>query len=641
MKLPRVPVLLLLVGCLLPGPDPPPLPAPELTVSVDAGSLGGGASQPPLALWSQPAAQASRDQVAHQLSLLCLGQLPATTPFAQHFSALVLAVLPASTGDPDPRLARYALLVRHSDAEAFAKGFGQGPGITAGEYAGRINVQEHRFVGVNQDVLAIGDSDLINRAAPQLPAAQSVHAPLEASFDFAPVFTVLRQLEGVGISYNLDPLLPRWRQQAPQLTLSAAAGQKGWSGTLHLASPSLPLHALAPALRSLCAPGHQLRLALGIEPRVVTQLIDNALALADERQLEIKLGMPLEEAGRCFTGDVVLVADAKGILPQVGLVLGLKPEGAGKLLAGHLAGIWNGAQLPAGADASVHWSLTTPIGPCQLALFPGRLVIANDPGLVDTLGVDPAAAHAQAGPDAVPEGCCAFVDCDLPSLAGQWLPVLWPLLSDGHVNLARDPLAVIVHELPEAASALLQGKGPKARLADLLANPPPVLMLGQGSRTVQWSPPPQLVVALRQLLGSQPPAQLDQVLCAFTDPRLRPLTVTAVFLREGDGVHALVHDQRIRQRPLTADELSSRCDGLDRALGQAPSALQAITPPEVPHLDRSWLPDAPGLWPARSCATAWRSGATIAAPRSARAGSRSRWARRWVPRSTSRWCSSR
>jgi hypothetical protein len=589
---------------------PPPTP-PEMWVVVDPGALGGGMQRPPLSAWSTPSGLAARAHVASQVSLLSHGAIAAGAELAAGFHGGSFAVLPATPDDPDRLHARAAALIRADWAEQLAKGFTHGADIDAGGVHGKY--ANLLFVGANDGLLALGDPTAIVSAAALEAQVASAHpaAPLIANVDFAAVFALMRQLEAVGVSYNLDPLLPRWRVQAPKMTISAAPGSGGWDGTLAFQADALPLHALDPAFAKLCVE-RQLRLALGVEPRVLAQILDNFLPLPDQRAVETILGMSVDRASGALSGDLVLVADAKGLLPSGALAMGLKPGGLGTLLAGKLAQALAGTPLPDQGAAPMAWTLPTQLGALRLEVSATALVLGNDDELVHALAAGSAPAPAPAA--AVPAGVCGFAACDLPALSSQWLPALWPLLRSLREPLAEDPLGDLSRELPLAASFLIQAQGPQASWAVLAADPLPTLNVAYQGRALAWIPSTTLRASLRALGGVNGATDLEHQLSAYADARLHPTTVVAVVARLPDGLHLVADARHGASGPLSAEAVTARLVGLDHVLGPEPSDLVACTPTPEPELDAAWLPDATAfaqtLAPYRLEVRATKAGAT-------------------------------
>ncbi len=586
---------------------PAPTP-PELWVAVDPGALDGGMQLPPLSAWSTPSGLAARAHVASQVSLLSHGAVAAEAELAAGFHGGSFAVLPATPDDPDRLHARAAALVRVDWAEQLAKGFTHGADIDAGGVHGKY--ANLLFVGAKDGLLALGDPTAIVSAAAQ-PAEAHQAAPLVARVDFTAVFALIRQLETVGVSYNLDPLLPRWRVQAPRMTITAAPGAGGWDGAIDFTADALPLHALDPAFAKLCVE-RQLRLALGIEPRVLAQILDNFLPLPDQRTVETILGMSVDRASGALSGDLVLVADAKGLLPSGALAMGLKPGGLGTLLAGKLAQALAGAPLPDQGAAPVAWTLPTQLGALRLEVGATALVVGNDDALVHALAAGSAPAPAPAA--AVPAGVCGFAACDVPALASQWLPALWPLLRSLREPLAEDPLGDLSRELPLAASFLIQAQGAQASWAALAADPLPTLNVAYQGRELGWTPSTTLRSSLRALGGVNGATDIEHQLSAYADARLHPTTVVAVVARLPDGLHLVADARHGASGPLSAEAVTARLVGLDHVLGPEPADLVACTPTPEPEIDAAWLPDAaavaPALAPYRLEVRATKTGAT-------------------------------
>lgn len=562
-----------------------PAPPPDFTCTLSADPSGASLALPPTTVWTTPAATAARAQIAGDLALLCHGAVPATASWAAGFQAASLTVLPASLDDPDRSRAPYALGVRDAQAQALAHGLGAGlPPATAGAVRGAGN--RTWFVGAQDGLLALGSPTAVAAGIAPVPAAGTPGA--HARLALGPALQLARALEEVGISYNLDPLLPGWRSQAPVVEATIAPGAQSWIGTTRLTAAALPVHVPDAAIARLSVE-REVRLVVGINPRVLTQLLANALSVSEQRSLEERLGMSLDRAAMCFSGDIAASIDAHALLPRGAIVLGLRPGGGAQLFARQLASAVHGQELAPPEHGVIAWTLATAIGPCQLSLNDRILVLANDPELARSL------LDGTAPPAPVPPGTVAFLAADLPALASQWLPVAWPLLAQAHLDLAPDPLAEIARELPLAVSFLLQTRGSDVHLADLLAQPPPVLAVPQGDHVVQWTMPPSLQTALAQVLAGAPPATLDSLFGCYSDPRIRPVAITTVVVRLADGLHLLGSGRHpLAEQPIGA-ALRQRLATLSLALGSDPDHLALLTPPPVPRLSTRWLPDPGAL----------------------------------------------
>ncbi len=384
------------------GAGPADDPALKLWLVIDATALGGGMQLPPMTAWSSALPDWPRAATwSSSPSLLSHGAVPAEMPSsARRSTAAPSPCCAATPDDPDRLHARTAALIRADWAQQLAKGFTQGADIDAGGIHGKYS--SLLFVGAKDGLLALGDPSAIVSATAQA-AANAGAAPLAARVDFAQVFALIRQLETLGVSYNLDPLLPRWRVQAPTMSITAAPAAGGWDGGIEFQADALPLHAIDPAFAKLCVE-RQLRLALGIEPRVLAQMIDNFLPLPDQRALETTLGMTVDHASAALSGDLVLVADAKGLVPSGALAFGLKPGGMGALLAAKFASAMSGTVLPDQGATPVAWTLPTPLGALRLEVAPAALVVGNDEALVHAI----ASGNAPAPATSVAGGACVL-----------------------------------------------------------------------------------------------------------------------------------------------------------------------------------------------------------------------------------------
>jgi len=562
----------------------------------------------PLSLWADPRARASRDYVATQLSQLMNGVLAPQAAFAAGFQWLALEVQAPSATDPDRTRARFGLVVDHALcrelAQAVAATLPAAQKQALQGFAGAGNAQ--LFAGATPPVLCIGDPQLLSHRLPQtprlIPASERPLTAIALHCDFAPTMSLVKKLEAAGIYYNLDMLLPRWRQEAPILDARVEPGAGGWQGSLHLIAKNLPLHAVDPAFARLATPGKQIEAVLGISPVAVLQMIANLMSSEDIAILEGRLGMPLNAVPDCFTGDALLEVQADSVIPLGALALNLRPNGRNKLLISHLAAIWNGTPTPAPDPSITMWILDTAVGPVVLAYNQDRLVVGDDaPLMLQLLAGRPGAT----GPGAVPLSTgpvCAALHVDLPALAKQWLPLLWPLLSDTHLDLGPSPMLPISFQLPVLATALIQQDPATAKLSALLAVPAPVLHIQQGAIQTQVAMSPELPAVLRSVLWCAQPRDdaalaqaLDASFAVYADSHQVPLQASAVVVRLSDGFHILEEDRNVRHPGLSAAQLATHLGDFQRVMGPEPDALRPLGATSPARLDLHWLPEPAAL----------------------------------------------
>jgi hypothetical protein len=563
-----------------------PAPAPQIVVTLGGDGFAAAAKAArPTSMWWDPAANASWTRLNEQLALAIGGGIPASADLLSGMhDPLALQIMPPSPDDPDPHRARFVLEAGSALASELSRAFGsrldQATDRKLGELAGRGNGDI--FVGLSDSTVVIGDPGLLEHR----PAAGAApHAAIHVSCDLGPTLALVKQLDVDGISYGLDPLLPHWRDEPSTLTIDAAPAGELWTAKIALAASALPFHPVAPEIAALSRGGKHARVVAGIDPRAVVGLIANLTTSADEQHLTELLGRSPAQAAELFTGDVLLLVDASGILPQGCLALALKPGGDAKALATRVALAWKGQPIDAhGAEAA--WLLDTPLGPWGLTLGKGVLVLGNDPDLALDL------ASGKPGDSPLPAGKALIADIDLPTLAKQWLPLAWRLLNDAKLPLGEDPLASLRFRLPEAASALRQSLGVGAKLSLLLQQPPPTLVLIRGGSRMAWSPPPRLLRDLRALLPDGDLGEnLDRAVAAFADAAQPTAEVEATVIRLADGWHVLEDDRRGRAVPLTLPQLNARLGTLARVVGTDPQQLKLVTPPPRPVLDVRCLPE--------------------------------------------------
>jgi len=565
----------------------------------------------PLSLWADPRARASRDYVATQLSLLLRGGIAPQADLSGGFQWLALEVQAPSATDPDRTRARFGLLVDHALARDLARAVAATMPATMAEglqgFTGAGNAL--LFAGAAPPLLCIGDPQLLNHRLPQtprlIPSSERPLSALSLHCDFAPTMSMIKKLEAAGIYYNLDTLLPRWRQEAPVLDARIEPASGGWQGSLHLIAKNLPLHAVDPAFARLLTPGKHIEALLGISPIAVLQLIANLMTSEDITVLEGRLGMPLNAVADCFTGDALLEVQADSVIPLGALALNLRPNGRNKLLISHLAAIWNGVSTPAPESSITMWVITTVVGPVVLAYNKDRLVVGDDAALMlQLLSGQPGAGAAAPAP--APAPICASLRVDLPALSAQWLPLLWPLLADQHLDIGPAPMLPISFQLPVLATALLQRDPATAKLSTLLAVPPPTLHIQQGATQTQVAISPQLPAVVRGVLSSTSASgipldgaalaqALDDSFAVYADSHQVPLQVTAMVVRLPDGFHILEEDRSVRHPGLSAPQLATHLGDYQRVMGPEPAALRPLGPSTPARLDLHWLPGPAAL----------------------------------------------
>ncbi|MBA2482736.1 MAG: hypothetical protein H0V44_18895 [Planctomycetes bacterium] len=572
-------------------------PTAQMQLVIDRGALQAGAKSAKMtSLWWDAAAAPSLTHIAKQLDLLLLGKPAPIGDLIARLNLVNLAIHAPTADDPDPRLARFALITRHdrvgradsaSDlAAAISARIERAVAGAVGPFQGSGNGQW--FAGAVGAALAFGDAKAIARYAEkgESSATLSSKHPAWMTCDLAPTLELVKVLDADGITYGLDPLLPKWREQTPRLTLIAAPKGDEWIGTIDFAATDVPVHAIDPALGALAVTGRHVRIAAGLEPALVTGLLSNLLSVRTDRELTQLLGMSPGEAAALFTGDVLLMVDASGILPQGALVLAMKPgSDAGPLLS-NVANAFQGqkADVPGATSA---YLLDTRLGPWGIAVGKGRLVLGNDPDLGQQL------LAGTAGDAPIPAGKALVVDIDLPLIAKQWLPLAYQLLSKARLEFGPDPLRNVQFQLPDAMLALHQSVGGQAKASQLLAPPEGMTITRQGA-TLPWGGlAKDFQAQLQPLIGADDAAKaLDARFSLFGETSQTPPEISATVFRAADGFHICEDDRRGRTRALSAQQLTDRLGGMKRLMGPDPAQLVAISVPARPVLDSRWLPDA-------------------------------------------------
>jgi hypothetical protein len=449
------------------------------------------------------------------------------------------------------------------------------PSITLGTYAGTGDADF--FAGSARNVVALGRPAVVSSAG-----AGDGPPGLAMSFDFAPTIELVKKLESNGVTYGLDPLLPKWRTEAPRLTLTAKPEGKEWLATLSFTAAALPFHSIDPSIAACARANRHLRIAAGVDPRAVSGLMTNLMGVGEERALTQLLGASIGEVAGLFTGDLLLMLDSSGILPQGAVVLLLREGADASSLLRNLSEAYHGQPLQL-EGAVTAYTLETPVGPLAIASDGKRLVLGNDPELGQTL------LAGKPGDGAIAAGTFLAVDIDLPLLSRQWLPVAYRLLAEQRLELGTDILANLRFSLPEAALALHQTQGAGA-LSRLVADDLPQLTLTRNAVTQPWTVSPAMLAnELRALAPTDKPAEmLDHAFAFYANPNSDD---TATVYRTADGFHVCEEERRGKRQAFTAQQLATRVAGMQLVMGADPATMKALTPPERPVFDRRCLPD--------------------------------------------------
>jgi hypothetical protein len=609
-----VSALLLATGAGLAGADvPQPDPAAEIRVAIDVDAVGSAARDAfPTSLWYDPAEGATVAHVLDQIDLLLGGgDLKSAKAVAGLHGVSAVIHAPAAN-DPDAQQARWAFAARHDDAAGLAAALaprlplpldGAGAPATVDLAGYHGTSQWHWFCGSataaapGPGLLMAGDRLAVQSwgagsATP--PAVAPPAAPVWMTVDLAPTLAVVRALAGDGISFGLDPLLPRWHSDPAALALGLTPAEGGWNGSIAFAAPALPLHAIDPSVAAL-GRKRQVRLALGIDPRALTGLIANQLTVAEERDFGAMIGAPAEDAAAVFTGDVIVLADVDGLLPQGAAVFGVRPGRSPAGVVAALVKTFHGEAVP---NTTNVWQLETPLGPLGIAYNDQRVVVGNDP----TLGADLLAGTPGDAP--IPAGRAVCADADLPAIAKLWLPLAWRWLQERRIPLAPEPIPALAFRLPESALALAQTRGKAAKLAQLLDDNLPPLVLTHDGGALPWKVETgYLRFHLRHLMPAGDLADdLEHGIALYAAapvgaPAGAPPTIPATVLRLADGWHVMEDDRKGRPAALNDVALAARLHGLDHLLGPEAAQLPVLTPAGIPVFDRTWLPELGRILP--------------------------------------------
>jgi len=594
----------------------------QIRAAADADAVSAAAHTAfPTSLWYDPAEKATVAHVLAQIDLLLGGG-----PFSGNrnsaaaikgLHSIAAAIHAAGANDPDPQEARWAVVARHDDALGMAAALGthlplplDGVGTPmVADIAGFHGVSQwHWFCGsstapaTGPGLLAVGDRlavqtwALTDADSATRPAVTPPAAPLWMTVDLAPTLGLVSDLATDGVSFGLDPLLPKWHADPnASLALGLTPADGGWKGDITFTAPALPLHAIDAEFAKL-GRKHQVSLAIGIDPRALTGLIVNQLSVAEEKAFGAMIGAPAEDAAAIFSGDILLMADVNGLVPQGALVFAVRP---GRSPAGVVAALvksWKGAAVPNVENA---WQLQTPAGPLLIAYNDQRVVVGDDPDLGAAL------LAGTTGDAPIPAGQALYADVDVPGIAKLWLPLAWKMLTDRSIPLAPEPLPALAFRLPESALALAQTRGDKATLAQLLDDKLPPLVLTRDGGTLPWKVEAGFLRQhLQHLLppGGDLGLELDQSISLYGAPAAgAPAgsvpTNSATVLKLADGWHVIEDDRRGRGAALDAAGIAARLKGLNHLLGPEAAALPVLVPAGIPVFDRSWLPDLAHILP--------------------------------------------
>nr|MBA3709734.1 hypothetical protein [Planctomycetota bacterium] len=516
-------------------------PGAQVQLVVDRDALQAGAKTAKMtSMWWDAGAKPSLEYAAKQLDLLLDAKPAPAADLAAGLHSVDLAVYAAGADDPDPRLARFALMLRDVHAKDLAAAIvariDRAAAGSVGPFTGGGNAQW--AAGSVGSVLAFGDRKALAHLAEKgvSSADLSAQGPAWLTCDFAPTLEIAKLLEADGISYGLDPLLPKWRTEAPTMTLSAAPKGEEWTGTIDFKAANLPVHAIAPAIANLGTSSCHVRIAAGLEPTMVSGLFSNLMSVREDRELTQMLGMSIGEATGMFTGDVLLMVDASGLIPQGSVVLALKPGRDPSALIRNLANAFQGQAMDV-PGASSAFLLDTKIGPWGIAYANDRLVFGNDQELGQKL------LSGAAGNAPIPAGKALVVDLDLPLIGKQWLPLAYRLLGSARLEFGPDPARDLQFQLPDAMLALYQSKGAAAKTSQLLEGAKGIT-LTRGATVLPWTGFSEAFIAQAKKLvsGADLAKGLDERFAQYGDMGLVPVESTATVYRAADGYHVCEDD---------------------------------------------------------------------------------------------------
>jgi len=362
-----------------------------------------------------------------------------------------------------------------------------------------------------------------------------------------------------------------WRRQRPQLTCSLSTADGVWRAETRLTGAGrLPLRAVQPGIAG-CVPADALASVLvGCDPAAFGAVIARFF---NQQQLEEilrqmrQLGFDPAALPGQLSGDLALIVRQRVPLPEVAVVVGLRP-GAAAALRGALdkvAAAGGLASEPAVAPALAAWSGFLPIGAVQLRLTADRLVVTSGE-----------AAALLAPPARQPEAALS-VDLDLPALARTWLPQLLAMLPAKPVYFDEmSPLADLSRQL---------GTLPQVAFARRANEDPRPLDLGElGSQR-------EIQAVWRRLVGKDLPMQPHVAVYSSNQGMHDALIV----LRGVDGWRLV--GRRLNTFEVVADPavLALRLAGRELRAGTPAAELVPIAIPEPASFDRRWLPPLPAI----------------------------------------------
>ena len=370
-------------------------------------------------------------------------------------------------------------------------------------------------------------------------------AGLWVRIDFADVIAHLAQLDPVDDPLRVGTLLGNdWRRLRPVLTSTLRVADGTWRAESRLTC-HLPLRAVQPGIAGCVPTDAVASLLLGCDPAALSATLVPIVGKRFVRDLGFD---PATLPGQ-LSGDLALVVRQRAPLPEVSLVIGLRPGAATSLRNGleQLATMSGLASEPAVAPALAAWSGLLPIGAVQVRLTADRLVVSTGEAAV-LLAPPPRATDA-----------ALAVDLDLPAIARTWLPQV----------LAMLPVK------PEYF-------GEMTPLANLSRS---IDMLRPEMIDVVGSPPSASLTAWQRLLG-RADVRMQPHIGVYSGQGSQKLLV----LRKADGWRLV--GWNLSSYEVVADPavLAQRLSGYALSAGTPAAELAPISFPEPPSIDRRWLP---------------------------------------------------
>jgi RNA polymerase sigma-70 factor (ECF subfamily) len=389
--------------------------------------------------------------------------------------------------------------------------------------------------------------------------------------------------------YGLGAWLPDWRTRAPRLAARLAAVDGTWGSTGEVVDGPRFLRPISGTLPDLAAADDLLNLTCGIDTALLGAWL-RTLGQDDVRHV-----LPLLAT---LSGDLTVRVRTGVPLPVVEAVAGVADQAAAR--AAMIALLFPLKPVETTVPGGHSWSTITPAGSLGIIIADGRLVLSTDPQ-------GPASVKLHPRSQALPAGTALTVRADLPTLARQWLPLVWNSLASRNETIMTNYRQIMSYLCLSGGSWVHDGQHPS---------------LAACAKALK-SYFPEERASLRRSLAAM--LQIDGADEGFTERAAAAIMARfAVFratvgdnrrhvlvfrttegfgLMQDDDIRVLVFrttegfeddDMARYDRPipiLTLAEATQRLHGLRHLSGPRVDQLPVIPWLEQPMFDRRWLPD--------------------------------------------------